>query len=159
MEPGLLTIVEVLLRVVLGLRFLSSGLSNVRRWPHAVGTTRIAFPQGATFFGFAAVALLVLGGAGVALGFQTRIAAMMLVIFLIPTFKIQWHWLKMLPAKVEKVKGGLTQKESSDDFQLLGKHAIHSHEVALQDNLVLLLVALFFLVRGSVAFGLDNFLS
>ncbi len=73
MDQGLLTVIEVLLWIALGLRVLYSGLSNVLRWPHAVGTTRIVFPKGATFFGFVGVALMVLGGIGVTLGLHQNL--------------------------------------------------------------------------------------
>ena len=41
-------------------------------------------------------------------------------------------------------------------FQLLGRYAIHAHDVGWQTNIVLLVLALFFCARGSTAFGLDN---
>ncbi|MEE8074303.1 MAG: DoxX family membrane protein, partial [Candidatus Binatia bacterium] len=89
MDQGIfLTIIESVLRIILGLRFLSSGISNIRRWPHATHTAKLVFPQGAYFFGFVATALMVLGGSGLALGFQTHIAALMLIVFLLPTFKL-----------------------------------------------------------------------
>ncbi len=156
MDQGLLTVIEVLLRMALGLRILYSGVSNVLRWPHAVGTTRIVFSKGATFFGFVGVALMVLGGTGVTLGLQTRISALMIVIFLIPTFKIQWQRLRTLPGTLEKVTSSLTEKEPRDVVRQLGRHAIHAYEIGWQNNLILLLVALLFSVRGSIAFGLDN---
>lgn len=156
MDQGLLTIIEVLLRIALGLRILYSGVSNVLRWPHAVGTARIIFPKGATFFALVGVALMVLGGTGVTLGFRTQIAAFMIVIFLIPTFKIQWQRLRTLPGALEKVMSAVAEKEPRDGVQQLGRHAIHAYEIGWQNNLVLLLVALFFSLRGSVAFGLDD---
>ncbi len=121
MDQGLLTVIEVLLRMALGLRILYSGVSNVLRWPHAVGTTRIAFPKGATFFGFVGVALMVLGGIGVTLGLQTQIAALVIAIFLIPTFKIQWHRLRALPGTVEKVTSALSEKEPRNVVRQLGR--------------------------------------
>jgi uncharacterized membrane protein YphA (DoxX/SURF4 family) len=157
MEQGL-TVIEVLFRIVLGLRFLSSGLSNVRRWPNPVKNARLVFSFGQKFFGAAAVALMVAGGAGLALGLFTRIAAWMIVVFLIPTFKIQWHWLQVFPETVRRVGSAVVDASARDDFQVLSKHAIHAHEVGLQDNLVLLVAALFFALRGSVAFAIDNLL-
>lgn len=156
MDQGLLTIIEVLLRIALGLRILYSGVSNVLRWPHAVGTARIIFPKGATFFALVGVALMVLGGTGVTLGLRTQIAAFMIVIFLMPTFKIQWQRLRTLPGALEKVMSAVAEKEPRDGVRQLGRHAIHAYEIGWQNNLVLLLVALFFSLRGSVAFGLDN---
>jgi uncharacterized membrane protein YphA (DoxX/SURF4 family) len=157
MEQGL-TVVEVLFRIVLGLRFLSSGLSNVRRWPNPVKNARLVFSFGQTFFGAVAVVLMAAGGAGLALGLFTQIAALMIIIFLIPTFKIQWHWLQLFPKTIERVGSAIADVGARDDFQVLAKHAIHAHEVGLQDNLVLLIAALFFALRGSAAFGIDNLL-
>ncbi len=67
----LMLIAEAVLRVILGWRFLISGLSNVGRWPNPVQTASILFPRGATFFGLMATLLMVVGGLGVAAGFQT----------------------------------------------------------------------------------------
>lgn len=160
MDPASLVIpVETLLRISLGLRFLYSGVGNVRRWPNAVENARLVFPFGATFFGFIAVFLMVAGGIGLTLGLQTRIAALMIVLFLIPTLKIQWHWVRSLPAIIEQVGNALPkQGDFRSKFQLLARHAYHSHETGWQNNLVLLVVALFYAVRGSTALGLDLWL-
>lgn len=155
-QENLLILVETLLRIGLGLRFLNSGLSNIRRWPNPVKNTAIIFPFGATVFGAIAVFLMVAGGLGVALGFMTRIAALMIGLFLIPTFKIQRHWLKNLPAMIDEVDRAIAQGPVKSKFQLLAKQAFHSHQTGWQTNLLLLAVALFFALRGSVAFGLDN---
>ncbi len=80
----------------------------------------------------------------------------MIVIFLIPTFKIQWQRLRTLPGTLEKATSSLTEKEPRDVVRQLGRHAIHAYEIGWQNNLILLLVALLFSVRGSIAFGLDN---
>jgi len=96
-NSNLIGITEAIFRVILGWRFLISGLSNVRRWPNPVNTASILFPKGATFFGFVATVLMVAGGLGVAVGFQTPICALMLIIFLIPTFSLHSYWLKVLP--------------------------------------------------------------
>jgi len=157
MDQGIfLTIIESVLRIILGLRFLSSGISNVRRWPHATHTAKLVFPQGAYFFGFVATALMVLGGSGLALGFQTPIAALMLIVFLLPTFKLHLHWLQILPEALNAVGDSLAHQGAKGQLQLLGRHAIHAHETGWQTNIVLLVMALFFCVRGSAAFGLDN---
>ncbi len=157
MEQGsVLLFVEVIFRVVLGLRFLSSGISNVRRWPHATQTAAIVFPLGSYFFGLVATALMVLGGAGLAIGFQTPVAAAMLIVFLLPTFKIHYHWLRTEPATVRAVGEAIGDEEARSAFRIIGRHAIHSHETGWQNNLVLLAGCLYFSVRGSVAFGLDN---
>lgn len=155
-QGSLVVVVETIFRVVLGLRFLSSGLSNVRRWPHATQTAAIVFPRGAYLFGLIATALMVLGGAGLAIGFQTPAAALMLIVFLIPTFKIHYHWLRTEPAKIRAVGEAIAGAEARSEFQLIGRHAIHSHETGWQNNLVLLAGCLYFFVRGSIAFGLDN---
>ncbi|MFQ5539618.1 MAG: DoxX family protein [Candidatus Binatia bacterium] len=151
-----MTIIESVLRIILGLRFLSSGVSNVRRWPHAAHTAQLVFPQGAYFFGSVATALMVLGGIGLALGFQTPIAALMLIVFLLPTFKLHLHWLQILPMALNEVGDTIEREGVKGQLQLLGRHAIHSHETGWQTNIVLLVVALFFCARGSAAFGLDN---
>jgi uncharacterized membrane protein YphA (DoxX/SURF4 family) len=159
MEYGLLlTGIESALRIVLGLRFLSSGVSNIRRWPHAIESARIVFPRGAPFFGFVATALMTLGGLGLTVGFATQISALLIVIFLIPTFEIQRHWLQTLPLLVGEVQDTTLREDLKPKMQLLGKHAIHAHEVGWQNNLVLLLLGLFFFLRRDVAFGLDNLL-
>lgn len=157
MEPTTsLVIVESLLRIILGLRFVSSGLSNVRRWPNPVRTASLVFPHGASVFGFIAVILMVAGGFGVALGFQTPIAALMITVFLIPTFGIHRHWLRTLPSMVADIQNTLTQDQAKNHFRIFERQSIHAHEVGIQDNLVMLAAALYFLVRGSAAFGLDN---
>jgi uncharacterized membrane protein YphA (DoxX/SURF4 family) len=151
-----LVIVESFLRIILGLRFVSSGLSNVRRWPNAARTASLVFPHGASFFGLVGVTLMVAGGFGVALGFQTPIAALMIIAFLIPTFGVHRHWLRTLPVMAADIKKTLTQEEAKNHFRIFERQSFHAHEVGIQDNLVMLVVALYFLVRGSVAFGLDN---
>ena len=159
MEPSvLLSAVETLLRIILGLRFLSSGLSNIRRWPSAVDNARLVVPFGETFFGLVAVFLMVAGGIGLALGFHTQLAALMIVLFLIPTFPIHRHWLRTTPAMIEKIRGGLSDEETLNQFRLMARHAFHSHETGWQNNIVFLVVALFYAVRGSSALGLDNWI-
>lgn len=157
-QASLVTIVETLLRVTLGLRFLYSGLSNVRRWPSAVENARLVFSVGETFFGFIGVFLMVAGGIGLILGLQTRIAAAMIVLFLIPTLKIQWYWLRSLPAITDEVNNALPQGELRTKLRLLARHAYHSHETGWQNNLLFLVVALLYCVRGSTALGLDIWL-
>ena len=156
MDQGLLVAIEVLLRIALGLRFLSSGVSNVRRWPHAVGTARSVFPRGTAFFAFVGVASMVLGGVGVALGFQTRIAALLIAIFLIPTFGIQRDHLRIRPKILERILSALPESGPRDELRRLGRDAIHAAETGWQANVIFLLVALFFALRGSIAFGIDN---
>jgi uncharacterized membrane protein YphA (DoxX/SURF4 family) len=158
MDQGYAVLVETILRIALGIRFLSSGLSNVSRWPHATETAKVVFPRGSYFFGLVGVALMVLGGAGLAVGFHTRISALMLIVFLIPTFQVQRVWIKTLPERVEKVGSALSDERLKVDLRFLGRHAIHGHESAWKDNAIFLLAAVFFFARGSVAFALDNFL-
>ena len=159
MEQGLsFTLIETLLRIALGLRFLYSGVSNVRRWPNPVKNAEIVFPFGSTFFGFVAVFLMVAGGVGLVLGFHTRLAALMIVLFLIPTLRIQRHWLRTLPGMIEEVDKGLAQEEGKRKFRLLARHALHSHETGWKNNLLFLLLAAWFALRGSIVFGLDNWL-
>lgn len=149
---------EALLRVVLGWRMLVSGLSNVRRWPNPVNTASILFPRGAVFFGLAATFLMVAGGFGLAAGIQTSVCALMIIVFLVPTFALHAHWLKTLPVMAPVVKGALAGDLAQSYFRSFDRQAYHSHEVGLRDNLVLVAAALYFLVRGSAAFGVDNWL-
>lgn len=150
---------EAILRVILGWRFLISGISNVQRWPNPVQTASLVFPQGASFFGFVATVLMVAGGLGVTVGFQTPLCALMLIIFLIPTFNIHYYWLKVLPTMAPVVKNALTDEKALNYFQNFNRQAYHAHEVGIRDNLVLLAAAVYFAVRGSAAYGLDNWLS
>ena len=155
----LVLITESILRVILGWRFLTSGLSNVRRWPNPVQTASILFPKGALFFGLMATLLMVGGGLGVAAGFQTSICSLMLIIFLIPTFGLHLHWLKVLPVMASVVRDALGDHKAQDYFRTFDRQSYHAHEVGLRDNLVLFAAAAYFLVRGSSGLGLDNWLS
>ena len=160
MEPASLVLVaETVLRIILGWRFLISGLSNIRRWPNPVSTASILFPKGAPFFGFVATVLMVVGGLGVAIGFQTQICSLMLIIFLIPTFNLHFYWLKVLPTMVPIVKSAIGDEKAQDYFRSFDRQSFHAHEVGLRDNLVFLAAALYFTVRGSGAYGLDNLMN
>lgn len=152
-------ITESILRVILGWRFLISGLSNVRRWPNPVQTASLLFSRGASFFGFVATVFMVLGGFGVAAGFQTPICSLMLIIFLMPTFALHYYWLKILPTMAPVVKNAINDEKAQNHFQSFSRQSYHAHEVGIRDNLVLLAAAVYFLVRGSGAFGLDNLMS
>jgi uncharacterized membrane protein YphA (DoxX/SURF4 family) len=158
METGWVTVVEVLLRIVLGLRFLYSGVDNVRRWPSAIGTARSVFSKGATLLAFIAVAFLVLGATGLTLGFQTRIAALMIALFLLPTFVVQYNFLKTYPQLLKKLLSSIPEDGPMVEAQRLGRHAVHTSEVGWQTNVIFLLLSVYFILRGSVAFGLDNLL-
>jgi uncharacterized membrane protein YphA (DoxX/SURF4 family) len=155
----LVVLSEALLRLILGWRILVSGLSNVRRWPNPVQTASILFPKGATFFGFVATFLMVVGGFGVAAGIQTPICAVMIVIFLIPTFGLHWHWLKVLPAMVPVVKAAIKDVKAQSYFRSFDRQSYHAHEVGVRDNLVFVAAAIYFAVRGSAGFGIDNWFS
>lgn len=160
MEPSTaLLLAEAGLRVILGWRMLISGLSNVRRWPNPVNTASILFPRGATFFGFVATFLMVVGGFGLLAGIQTPICALMIIIFLIPTFGLHWHWLKVLPTMVPVVQAAIKDERAQNYFRAFDRQSYHAHEVGLRDNLVFVAAAAYFLVRGSAAFGVDNWMS
>jgi len=152
-------VAEAVLRVILGWRFLISGLSNVGRWPNPVQTASILFPRGATFFGLVATLLMVVGGLGVATGFQTPLCSAMVIIFLIPTFVLHSYWLKVLPTMAPVVKAALNDEKAQNYFRSFDRQSYHAHEVGIRDNLVFLAAAVYFAVRGSTAFGLDNLMS
>jgi len=155
-HSNLVIFAEAMLRAILGWRMLISGLSNVRRWPNPVNTARILFPKGATFFGSMATFLMVVGGVGVAAGIQTPICALMIVVFLIPTFFLHSYWLKVLPTMAPPVKSALKDEKAQDYFRSFDRQAYHAHEVGIRDNLVFLAAAVYFAVRGSAAYGVDN---
>ena len=155
----LLLLAEASLRIILGWRMLISGLSNVRRWPNPVNTASILFPKGATFFGIVATFLMVVGGFGLAAGIQTPLCALMVIIFLIPTFGLHWHWLKVLPTMAPVVRAAIQDNKAQDYFQSFNRQSYHAHEVGIRDNLVFLAAAAYFVVRGSAGFGIDNWLS
>lgn len=155
-QSTLVLLAEAALRVILGWRMLISGLSNVRRWPNPVNTASILFPQGAVFFGFVATVLMVFGGLGVAAGIQTPISSLMIIIFLIPTFALHSHWLKILPAMAPVVKNAIKDDKAQSYFRSFDRQSYHAHEVGLRDNLVFLAAAVYFAIRGSGGFGIDN---
>ena len=155
-NPTLALVAEALLRVILGWRMLISGISNITRWPNPVNTASILFPQGATFFGFAATFLMVVGGFGLAAGIQTPICAVMIIIFLLPTFGLHWHWLKVLPAMVPVVKAAIQDEKAQAYFRSFDRQSYHAHEVGVRDNLVFVTAAIFFAIKGSAAYGVDN---
>ena len=154
-----ISVAEAGLRVILGWRILISGLSNIRRWPNPVNTASILFPRGASFFGLVATCLMVVGGFGVAAGIQTPLSAIMIITFLIPTFGLHWHWLKVLPAMVPVVTAAIKEEKARNYFRVFDRQSYHAHEVGLRDNLVFVAAAFYFAVRGSAAFGVDNWFS
>ena len=153
---NLVLFAEAILRGVLGWRMLVSGLSNVRRWPNPVTTASILFSKGASFFGFMATFLMLAGGTGVAAGFQTPVCAVMIVVFLIPTFFLHSYWLKVLPTMAPAIRNSLKDKQAQNYFHSFDRQAYHAHEVGIRDNLVFLAAAVYFSLRGSAAFGVDN---
>lgn len=155
----LVGIVEAFLRVILGWRFLISGLSNVRRWPNPVNTASILFSQHARLFGLIATVLMVGGGLGLAAGFQTPISSTMLVVFLVPTFSVHYYWLKVLPTMAPTVKNSIADDKALGYFRNFERQAFHAHEVGIRDNLVLLAAVAYFAVRGSGPYGLDYLIS
>ena len=154
----LVLLAEAALRIILGWRMLISGLSNVRRWPNPVNTASILFPKGAIFFGALATFLMVAGGFGLAAGIQTPICAVMIIIFLIPTFALHCHWLKVLPTMAPVVQAAINDDKAKNYFRSFDRQSYHAHEVGLRDNLVFLLAAVYFVVKGSAGFGLDNWI-
>jgi uncharacterized membrane protein YphA (DoxX/SURF4 family) len=158
--PNPVIFAETTLRVILGWRMLISGLSNVRRWPNPVNTAGILFRSGTTFLGFMATFLMVVGGAGVAAGFQTHVCAVMIVVFLVPTFFLHSYWLKVLPTMAPAVQNALKKDEQAQNyFRSFDRQAYHAHEVGIRDNLVFLAAAIYFAVRGSAALGVDNWIA
>ena len=153
---NVILLAEAILRVILGWRFLISGISNVVRWPNPVNTASLLFPKGAVFFGFVATFLMVVGGLGVAAGFQTPICSLMLILFLLPTFNIHYYWLKTLPTMVPVVKSAIHDKKAQDYFGSFNRQSYHAHEVGIRDNLVLLAASFYFFAQGSTAYGVDN---
>lgn len=151
-------ITEAILRVVLGWRMLISGLSNVRRWPNPVNTASILFPKGATFFGALATFLMVVGGFGLAAGIQTPLCAVMIIVFLIPTFGLHSYWLKVLPTWVPVVKAAIKDEKAQNYFKSFDRQSYHAHEVGIRDNLVFVAAALYFAAAGSRWLGVDNWL-
>ena len=149
---------EAVLRVILGWRMLISGLSNIRRWPNPVNTAAILFPRGAAFFGLVATVLMVGGGFGLAAGIQTPLCAVMIIVFLIPTFALHFHWLKVLPTMAAVVTQAIGVDKARQYFRSFDRQAYHAHEVGIRDNLVFIAAAFYFAVRGSSAFGVDNWL-
>ncbi len=94
-----------------------------------------------------------------AVGFQTQIGSLMLIIFLIPTFAVHFYWLKVLPTMAPVVKSAIGDEKAQDYFRSFDRQSFHAHEVGVRDNLVFLAAALYFMVRGSGTYALDNLMS
>ncbi len=60
---------------------------------------------------------------------------------------------------VPVVKSAIGDEKAQDYFRSFDQQSFHAHEVGVRDNLVLLAAALYFTVRGSGAYGLDNLMS
>ena len=43
-------------------------------------------------------------------------------------------------------------------FRSFDRQSYHAHEVGLRDNLVFVIAAIFFAIKGSAAYGIDNWL-
>jgi hypothetical protein len=54
------------------------------------------------------------------------------------------------------VKNAIGDEKAQNYFRTFDRQSFHSHEVGLRDNLVFLAAAVYFMVRGSTAYGLDN---
>ena len=87
------------------------------------------------------------------------ICALMIIVFLIPTFALHAHWLKVLPAMVPVVKSALKEEKAQNYFRSFDRQAYHAHEVGIRDNLVFVAAAVYFAIRGSAAFAVDNWLT
>jgi uncharacterized membrane protein YphA (DoxX/SURF4 family) len=149
---------EAVFRVVLGVRFFSSGWSNVRRWPHATETAAIISPQMALPLGAIATFLMTVGGAALALGAATSVAALMLIVFVIPTFVVHRRQKATLLEYAPEVERAVAGGDLRGKLRMLARHAIHSHETGMQENFVYLCACLYFLTHGSSAFSVDALL-
>ena len=154
-DATLLPVIETALRIIVGVRFLNSGIRNIRMWPYPIEIARIVVPMGAPFFGFLAVCLMTLGGLGLTLGFQTQISAILIMIFLIPTFKVHRHWLRTLPTTLTELRDA-TKDDLRPPLQRIGRQVIQGQQAAMQNNILLLVLALFFCLRKEIPFALDN---
>ena len=117
-------------RVLFALIFVQSGLSH---FSHQ--TIAYAASQGvpaASFFVPLSGAIAVLGGLGLAFGYQSRIAALLLVVFLVPvTFRMHAFW-------------------NESDAMMAMNQRIH-----FMKNIAMLGAALFFLYMGGGPLSLD----
>lgn len=155
---NLLLLVEASLRILLGLRFLTSGVTNARGWPGAARLAAIVFPFGAYYFALFALILQIAGGVGMVLGFQTPLAALCLFVFLLPTFKIHHQRLQTIPGRARTVADAITSEAAKGDFRVLQRYATEHHEHAWQNNLIFLAACFYFAVRGASAFAIDPWL-
>jgi len=60
---------------------------------------------------------------------------------------------------VPVVKNALSDEKAQNYFRSFDRQAYHAHEVGIRDNLVFVAAALYFAMRGSAAFGVDNWFS
>ena len=160
MEPTSLTLIaEATLRIILGWRFLISGLSNIRRWPNPVTTASILFPRGVFF----RLGCDCTHGGGRSRS-SNRVSDLDLFAHadhlshpnIQPPFPLAE---KVLPTLVPVVKSAISDEKAQDYFRTFDRQSFHAHEVGLRDNLVFLAAAVYFMVRGSGAYGLDSLVS
>ena len=92
-------------RIMLSYIFLSSGIKHftgIDKTAGAVAGKMSFIPEALQpFFAWAAVALLLLGGLMVLMGFKTRIGAMLLVLFLIPTLLFFHNYWSFPPEEMQ----------------------------------------------------------
>jgi len=60
---------------------------------------------------------------------------------------------------VPVVQGALTDDKARSYFRSFDRQSYHAHEVGVRDNLVFVAAAIYFAVKGSAAFGVDNWFS
>ena len=89
------------------------------------------------------------------LGLATPLAAVLLILFLLPTFLVHRHWLDTLPGRAKEVATSITDEHARSEFRLVERHAIHSHETGLLENLVYLVACLYFAFHGAARLSLD----
>ncbi|HET8541287.1 MAG TPA: DoxX family protein [Anaeromyxobacter sp.] len=117
-------------RVLFALIFVSSGLSHFSRQSIDYAASQ-GVPAAQVFVPLAGVLALV-GGLGVALGFRTRLAALLLVIFLVPvTLEMHAFWTAQDPM------------------------AAMNQQIHFMKNLSMLGAALYFLCMGGGPVSLD----
>ncbi|MGH7873512.1 MAG: hypothetical protein ACREQO_14990, partial [Candidatus Binatia bacterium] len=86
----------------------------------------------------------------------TPVCAVMLIIFLIPTFTLHYYWLKALPTMAPTVRAAIKDEKAQGYFRSFERQSYHAHEVGSRDNLFFLAAAGYFMMRGSGPLGVDN---
>jgi hypothetical protein len=59
---------------------------------------------------------------------------------------------------VAVVQAALKDEKARNYFRSFDRQSYHAHEVGLRDNLVFVAAAIYFAVKGSTGFGVDNWL-